>query len=203
MDNRTNLSGTGFLTREQGVDELTRSYLEAIDMDSPFVPTDAAEGLLRFTADGIREHNAAVPAEEGWAVPEALEARQVAALVMKFHSVCLLPWPGRDSTERMDCRFYVYQTCGLDKGLYTTDVLGVIESFVPEIGLFDEQDVEALLAGCAEVKARYDGDGFAVVDDGILNCRTGELVPFSPEYVFTRKSQYECGEWLASWKKTA
>jgi len=129
-----------------------------------------------------------------------LDAEQIAALVRESHPVCLLPWRNEGNPAKDDCSLYIYQTQGMDAGLYTRDVLSVIDALVPDIDLFAEQDVERLLFEGAEIRARYDGDALAAVDEGILNNYTGEVVPFSPEYIFTRRSQYEHGEWLYVWR---
>lgn len=194
-----------FLTYKEAADSLAQAYLEAVDVSNP--PAQAASELLSVIADGFREHNAGVPGNAQWDIPVELDARHIAALVMRFHDVCLLPWPtiwpdGPD-TAREHCRLHVYQPCGMDEGLYTTDILSVIEAFVPGIDLFTEQDVEAVLRGCSEVRERQDSDDFVAVDEGILNCHTGEITAFSPAYVFTKRSGYEPGEWLAAWRKPA
>ena len=192
-------------TCREAADRLTQAYLEAVDMENPPTPEAAASGLLAAAADGFREHNAGVTESERWDIPAELDAHQIAALVLKFHTVCLLPWPtvwpDEPDTARDHCRLHVYQEHGMDAGLYTTDILSVIEAFVPEVDLFTEQDVEDLLRDSAEVRERQDPEDFVAVDEGILNSRTGEISAFSPEYVFTKRSQYEYGEWMLTWRK--
>lgn len=196
-----------YLTRMEAADRLTQAYLEAVDMDNPPVPSEAASGLLAYVADGFREHNAGVPEGERWDIPEELNAHQTAALILRFHVACLLPrmtgWPEKPDTAREHCCLYGYQNSGINEGLYTTDILSVIRGFVSDIDFFTEQEVEALLRDTAEVRTRQDPDDFVAVDIGILNCHTEEITAFSPEYVFTRRSQYEYGEWLLTWRKTA
>lgn len=143
-----------FQARREAADRLTEAYLDAVDMDNQPAPAETAMGLLAFLADGFKAHNASVPKEAQWDIPVELDARQTAALVLKFHDIRLLPWPAGTDTAREYYRLHVYQTHGMDAGLYTTDILSVSEAFVPEIDLFTEQDVEAILRDCAEVRER-------------------------------------------------
>lgn len=87
---------------------------------------------------------------------DGLDVEQIAALVRESNPVCLLPWRNEGNATKNDCTLYVYQTQGMDAGRYTTDILSVIESFVPDIDLFTEQDVERLLFEGAPIRARHD-----------------------------------------------
>lgn len=95
-------------------------------------------------------------------VTDGLDAERIAALVRESNPVCLLPWRNEGNATRNDCTLYVYQTQGMDAGRYTTDILSVIEGFVPDIDLFTEQDVERLLFEGAPIRARRDIPGAAV-----------------------------------------
>lgn len=93
---------------------------------------------------------------------DGLDVEQIAELVRKSNPVCLLPWRNEGNATRNDCTLYVYQTHGMDAGRYTTDILSVIEAFVPDIDLFTEQDVEKLLFEGAPIRARHDVPDAAV-----------------------------------------
>ncbi len=182
----------------------TADYLDSLDKDNLPAPEEAANGLLQKTADTFREFNGRL--DEGSLpvpLPEELTACQVAKLMMALCHIRLVAGRNRyecnesglQGPDRYDVMLYVADRSGIydgesDIGTYTCNLWPIIDTLSPHQSVsfagFAEyaDEVEFWLRLFAKKASLSYFHGFMPLENGVLNCRTKELLPFSPEYVF-------------------
>lgn len=198
----------------------TANYLDSLDKDNLPSPEDVAHELLQKTVETFREFNEKLDEnKEPLDMPEELTPYQVAKLMMTFYHIRLVVdvsrykgyKSGSQNPDRYQVMLYVADEsifCDLrgggDIGAYTTYFYPLVERFSPysiegsqlAFGRF-EDEVEFWLRIFAPKAGFSYFQGFLPLENGVLNCRTKEFLPFSPEYVFdefTYIAFYEEGE---------
>ena len=102
---------------------------------------------------------------------------------------------GLQGPDRYDVMLYVADRSGIydgesDIGTYTCNLWPIIDTLSPHQSVsfagFAEyaDEVEFWLRLFAKKASLSYFHGFMPLENGVLNCRTKELLPFSPEYVF-------------------
>lgn len=183
----------------------TANYLDSLDKDNLPAPEEAARGLLQKTVDTFREFNEKLD-EDSLPVPlpEELTACQVAQLMMALCHIRLVVdrdrYEGNEfglqGPDGYDVMLYVADKSDIydgesDTGTYTCNFWPLIETLSPrsiEDSFVDfaryADEVEFWLRIFAKKASLSYFHGFMPLENGVLNCRTKELLPFSPEYVF-------------------
>lgn len=157
-------------------------------VDTPLTPAEAVLKLREATAEIFRERNEKLPHEQWLAPPAGLTPFQLAQLTMKLYDVAVLSPLDKPWTPRGCCRAYVYQTDGPDRGLYSNDLYSVFYRIDPGSPFHKMNEATDWLRVCAKKMRRCVRKDLAPVNNGIFNCRTKKLMPFSPKYVFLTKS---------------
>ena len=183
----------------------TANYLDSLDKDNLPAPEEAAHGLLQKTVDTFREFNGKL--DEGSLpvpLPEELTACQVAQLMMALCHIRLVVdrdrYEGNEfglqGPDGYDVMLYVADKSDIydgesDIGTYTCNLWPLIETLSPrsiEDSFVDfaryADEVEFWLRIFAKKASLSYFHGFMPLENGVLNCRTKEFLPFSPEYVF-------------------
>lgn len=184
----------------------TENYLDGLDKDNLPAPEEAAHGLFQETVDIFRRFNERLDEiYEPVPMPEELTTYQIAKLMMALYHIRLVTgWDDSPYYEVMlyvDDENYIYELGG-DIGTYTNDFWHLVEilsscsqEYVPFSRI--QEEVELWLRIFVK-KARLSYiQGFLPLENGVLNCRTKEFLPFSPEYVFDEETYggfYEEGE---------
>lgn len=190
---------------------ITSDYLNELDMQNLPEPEVAGAELLQRTVVAFKTFNEVFAEEvgaaiEGLNIPDELTPYQVAKLMMALCHIRLVV-----DRDRYECNesglqgpdtyavmLYVADKSDIydgesDIGTYTSNFWLLIEtisqrpvevegSFVAFAGYADE--VEFWLRIFAKKASLSYFQGFMPLENGVLNCRTKELLPFSPEYVF-------------------
>ena len=166
--------------------EAFSEFMDIVNGGSLPAPLESASMLLDITIDRFGEHNEGLPCDEQWPVPAELTPHQLALLIMVHYEVRALSW--MDEREDPDWILFVYQPDGPDRGIYTDCAYGYAEEFEPLIEWEKESRVVDWLMEEAERGVRCVREELVAVNNGIFNCRTKALMPFSPEYIFLAKS---------------
>lgn len=187
---------------------VTSDYLNDLDMQNLPKPEVAGAELLQRTADAFKALKEILAEERGITlaldIPDELTPYQVAKLMMALCHIRLVV--DKDKYECGESGLWGQDTVMLyvadksdiydgesDIGTYTSNFWLLIEtisqrpvvvegSFVAFAGYADE--VEFWLRIFAKKVSLSYFQGFMPLENGVLNCRTKELLPFSPEYVF-------------------
>lgn len=173
----------------------TENYLDGLNKDNLPAPEEAAHGLFQKTVDTFRKYNERLPkSSEPVPMPEELTTYQVAKLMMALYHIRLVTgWTDSTDYEVMlyvDDENYIYELGG-DIGTYTSEfwhLVAILSSCSEEYISFFQiaSEVEFWLRIFAKKAELSYLQGFLPLENGVLNCKTKEFLPFSPEYVFNR-----------------
>lgn len=174
--------------------EVAREYLSADRLPTlrkvaERNPVVVARGLFGRINDAIAAQNMLIKDEvlagHKRQPCAALGLPEVAALVLALHDVVVLRDPdGTSSSELL--AFYDPET-----GLYDVDeehLRQVARGYRGDLSDKAWPDVRACLRDWAPRRDRAAHPDLIAVANGILDYRTGELSPFSPEHIFTSKT---------------
>lgn len=201
---------------------ITSDYLNELDMQNLPEPEVAGSELLQRTVVAFKTFNEVFAEEvgitiQGLDIPDELTPYQVAKLMMALCHIRLVVdrdryecnESGLQGPDRYAVMLYVADKSDIydgesDIGTYTCNLWPLIETLSPRsiedpFPAFDrfEEEVEFWLRIFAKKASLSYFHGFMPLENGVLNCRTKELLPFSPEYVFdecTYPGVYENGE---------
>lgn len=160
------------------------------DVLHTLTPAEAVSALQEETACIFRERNAGLPEGQQADPPAGLTPLQLAHLAMYLRDVAVMSPQGTPWAPRPACEVYAYQPDGPYAGLYTADLFPIFRGFEPDCPPRKMEKALRWLRGCAERGKRCDRKTLVPVDNGIFNCRTKKLMPFSPKYVFLSKYRW-------------
>lgn len=201
---------------------VTSDYLNELDMQNLPEPEVAGSELLQRTVVAFKAFNEVFAEEvgitiQGLDIPDELTPYQVAKLMMSLCHIRLVVdrdryecnESGLQGPDRYAVMLYVADKSSIydgesDIGTYTGNfrpLIRILSSYSMEGSYlaFDGfvEEVEFWLRIFAKKASLSYFHGFMPLENGVLNCRTKELLPFSPEYVFdecTYPGVYENGE---------
>lgn len=169
----------------------TTDYLDKIDPNNPPTPAEIEAELV----DGVKNlcalENANRPKGDKLKAPAKLCATQIAQIMLKLHHIVRVRSGGSGSDPDYDL-LGIYQVDGRDEGIYATDTNSfkkIAKKYNYAITARELEDVmQMLLLEAPRVFRTIDRD-LIVVNNGIFNYATKELLDFSPDYVFLAKSR--------------
>lgn len=195
----------------------TANYLDSLDKDNLPAPEDAAHGLFQKTVDTFREFRGYLDEDAGFLdMPKELTPYQVAKLMIALCHIRLvvdrdryeINKSGLQDPDSYTVMLYVADKSSIydgepDIGTYTCELGALIEILSP-CSIKDSylaftrfaDEVEFWLRIFAKKAGFSYFQGFMPLENGVLNCKTKEFLPFSPEYVFnecTYLGAYEAG----------
>lgn len=168
--------------------DVTKDYLNNL---STIPTTDIIENeLLNKIHERFHLENSVKNTKsETWRLPQVLPNLVIAYCLMELHSIKQIVWTKSDVENNTSLA--VYQESGEQKGLYVSDenlFNNLIASFNPSISKKDIAEVIAILKRLTPTVKRCTDRDLIAVENGIFNYSTKQLIPFSPDYVFTTKS---------------
>lgn len=188
---------------------VTSDYLKGLNMQNLPEPEVASSELLQKTADAFRALSEIFAEKTGLTpeldIPDRLTSYQVAKLIQVFFHAIIVP----DSEIYMDEETYDENTVMVyvdeksvergsfeysDIGTYTMEISPMVSWFCPQVD-FDSLEFLYLLSEvkfwleifAEKVSVSDNITEFIPLMNGILDCRTKKLIPFSPEHIFTDK----------------
>ncbi len=189
---------------------VTTDYLDSLDRDNLPEPEDAGSELLQKTVAATIACNE-VLAENGdelpLDVPAELNTYQIAQLILALYHVVQVPtsemtgkcpdefnYPGSGYTILYYSEEGRTASDMFSNGTYyfiwpflITDICPAIKSVPSQL----TREVSFWLHMLAEKADPYRGQELLPVINGIINCKTKRIMPFSPEYVFAGKYEWE------------
>lgn len=175
---------------EEVLRKITQDYLDTIDADNPPSPNDIQEDILNATEIEFITENGLRPKQSRWRIPQKLEPKQIAQIVMKLYHVVNIAYGGLDADKSYDM-LSVYQTEGPNRGIYVADsdsFYDIIQQYSYAISDKNVTEVLNVLRNIAPRVERNNTPNLVAINNGIFNYDTKELFDFSPDYVFVAKS---------------
>ena len=165
-------------------------YLSLLDLTDLPAPYEMECDLLALINGVIKTCNVDREKSDRFAYLKTLPARLIADLILHIYPVKKIIW-NHDSTVG---ELFIYQTDGDDKGIYSNDAAvfhQIIRQFDYASRPSTVDDVMQILSDCAVVAKVNNDPDLVPVNNGIFNYKTKELMPFSPDYIFTTKSRVD------------
>lgn len=164
----------------------TENYLENLDKDNMPTPEEIEDELLsRFESQLTSELRCSKRD-----IPKALPNSVIAEIVMKIHHIKRLVWSETGNNRNYDT--VIYQTEGENEGVYVSDFeafYSIINRYNYNIKIPSVKEVIDILSAKAPKCRRSDNPDLIAVNNGIFDYKKKELIPFTPDIVFTSKSR--------------
>lgn len=177
------------------VRRVTQAYLDAIDPDDPPSPEAVEKQLLKMVNGVIKSINARLRTteekQEKLSLPRALQPVQVALIIHHLYRVAEVTPGGTEQDDGLGV-LSIYQDSGEFEGLYRRVDLGILEGLARDYNFSHDEkwfkELERSLHGIAPKVAETTDPDLVVTPNLIFNYRTGERIPFSPDYVFLARN---------------
>lgn len=180
--------------RGEIIRQVTDEYLATTKGQDPNTPPDVVQGdILEEIEKRIVAENAIRATGTKWQVPTKLSPFQIARIIAVRHPVALISTAGENS-DREFCLLGLYQDTGDNVGLYDTSdevIDELAESYCFEMTEYELKEMKRVLRRKVPCKTPTMDKNLIAVNNGIFDYDTKILHPFSPEYVFTRKSRID------------
>jgi putative DNA primase/helicase len=182
---------------DQIIRDMTNAYLDAIEPSHSNwnhrpEPTqdEIAEELLAQVNLRIDMLNLSKKGLERILRLKSLHPSQVARILMRRHHVVRIAVSGF-----AQAMLAFYAVDGPDEGTYVVDddaLVALMDLYRDAIPIAVKSEVLAYLRRQAPIVQQCTDQDLVPANNGILNYRTKELLPFTPDIVFLRKSRTDC-----------
>lgn len=182
------------LSRDTVITKATEAAIKKLKA-KPTPPSreEIVDTVFNDTRDQIALENAVVSKDARLPNITSLVPYQVARCIAEFEHVKCIRFT-QDTMDQDREPIGVYQEDGPNKGIYITDKSSlerVILKYNGTMGINDRREVEGFLRSQLPHVPRTQDRDLIVVNNGIFNYRTKELLEFSPDMVFTSKSHVD------------
>ena len=170
--------------------ETTTTYLAGIDPANPPSARVIEQELLDAVNDRIEVENVGHRKKAQMPFLRSLTHSQIAQVLMRLHSIARIPMAGENADKDYDL-IGMYQADGPDAGLYVTDEDSIREVAVRYNNLLttnEFREVMTALRSQAPRRPKTMERDLVAVNNGVFDFVSKQLLPFSPEFVFTAKS---------------
>ena len=176
-------------TQNSIYESCTRDYLKSLKAKGIIPSPDTVEEeLLDHISACIRMENSVREKGEKFTIPKSLCNASLALILIELHHavniVNNLNHPDYGSVA-------IYCDFGLNTGIYITNekqITQVIRKYNFNIKATDVQEILTILASEAPCALKCREPNLVPVNNGIFDYDTKQLLPFSPNFVFTSKS---------------
>ena len=171
----------------------TQDYLSTVDPLNPPPPFRVEEDLLAQTRAEISLENDQRGKGDKIRLPNRLDVWQVASVISHLYHVKRIAGAGLENETEYDL-VAIYQDSGPLQGVYVTneDVFRKIaRQYDLKISSREFAEMMVILGDLSERVVKNTDPDLVAVNNGIFNYKTKQLLPFSPDYVFTSKSRVD------------
>lgn len=173
--------------------EVAKAYLSSISPTNPPPVSDIKADIIDQTAAVFEIENTQRPKGQNWPIKHELYPIQIAMVISALYEVRRIAMGGLDVEPEYDI-LAVYQTDGYNKGLYVGDE-NALERLVCEFNCCAKpkeiKDVIYFIRMWAERVERTQNENLIPMGNGVFDYASRQLLPFSPNYVFTVKSHVD------------
>lgn len=188
MNENNNQAALIPLDMSTAIQYATEEYIATLDLTQEYSVDELKAGVLESIHSKFDEHNVISEKGNKWSYPKTIPNACIADLIRRQYHVLNISWTNKDETSYLA----VYQHDGDDEGLY----IGSYDSFSKLVYEYnynatrrDIDEVMLMLRVRAKIAEPNTNPDLIAVNNGIYDYRTKQLMPFSPEFVFTAKSK--------------
>lgn len=178
-------------TMNQVLRKTTLNYLSKLGPENAPDPGTIESELLEQVEKAFDLENSVKQKGRAWPIPQSLHNSQIAEIINYLYPVRRITYSGRDSDpERTLLAFYRRDGC--NQGIYISsedDFKSLFRPYNYQMARRDADEIMSALRLMAPVVPRCTDPDLVPVNNGIFNYKTKQLMPFSPELVFTAKSK--------------
>lgn len=179
------------MTYNQILRDQTRDYLATINPARVPSPDEIESEILHKVASYIDAANAVSGSGQKLRTPKALLPAQIAEIMARLYPIRRIRAVGENASEDNDI-IAVYCDQGENAGIYVnndTTLFSIAKQYKYDLRQREFEEIMYILRGLVPaVKQATDPDLIAV-NNGIFNYKTKQLMPFTPDYIFTSKSR--------------
>lgn len=178
-------------SKHETIKFVTDAYLAQINSNNLPSADDMIADILDRTQNVFTNRNKTNPDKQKWKVLDHLEPSQISDVMLKVHRIVNIAGTGLDGESAYDI-LAVYMDNGKDKGIYISDekeIDRLVQRYHYTIKKHELDEVKRLLSQNAERVEKCSKKNLIAVNNGIFDYDTKQLLPFSPDYIFTAKSR--------------
>lgn len=176
-------------SRNQIITEVTAGYLSTLAQSSVSCAGVIESDLLEHLNDNIELANAGVPNKERkYKMLFSLPANVIVQIILTLYPIASLKLEG--GTKALA----IYCDSGKNEGLYDMDedaIKRIIEQYGPNMTEKEIKDVFAKLERNAPLLSLTKDRDLIPVNNGVFDYKSKNLLPFSPDMVFTAKCRVD------------
>ena len=180
-----------YMTYNQILRDQTRDYLATINPARVPSPDEIESEILHKVASYIDAANAVSGSGQKLRTPKALLPAQIAEIMARLYPIRRIRAVGENASEDNDI-IAVYCDLGENAGIYVnndTTLFSIAKQYKYDLRQREFEEIMYILRGLVPaVKQATDPDLIAV-NNGIFTYKTKQLMPFTPDYIFTSKSR--------------
>lgn len=175
---------------DRAIQYATEDYISSLDLSVKHEVEELGNGLMLEIKQRFDEHNIVSEKGNKWQYLKSLPNICVAKLILVNEPVRSILFTGK----KVESCLGVYQEDGDSRGLYAVEDIyfnKLVRKYKFGATMKDVKEVVEILNAEAEFASLNDNRDLIAVNNGIFDYRTKELMPFSPQYVFTAKSSVD------------
>lgn len=179
------------MTQNETLREITETYLEKIDRKNPPTPSVIEAELLEEMEIAFEAINTTKEKGRRWGYLQKLIPSQIADILLRIHRIANIAYAGEDAGKEYDVPS-IYQSEGENEGIYVSgehEFFLLAQKYNYSIAGKDVQEIINIIRHKAPRKTRCDDKNLVAVNNGIFDYETKQLMPFSPDFIFTAKSK--------------
>lgn len=180
-----------YMTYNQILRDQTRDYLATINPARVPSPDEIESEILHKVASYIDAANAVSGSGQKLRTPKALLPAQIAEIMARLYPIRRIRAVGENASEDNDI-IAVYCDQGENAGIYVnndTTLFSVAKQYKYDLRQREFEEIMYVLRGLVPAVTQTTDPDLIAVNNGIFNYKTKQLMPFSPDYIFTSKSR--------------
>lgn len=179
-------------TYNQTIMEVAKAVVEKAKAN-PMTPNEIESFALASIRNDCLMYNSIAQTGAKWKIPTTMPNEMISYIMIHLHTVRLID-TRTDDTERTKMLLGIYQNDGPDKGIYTTnesDINSIARQYNTALNNNDIKEISRILHEEAPLVQRCEKESLIAVGNGIFDYDTKQLMPFTPDLVFTSKSEID------------
>lgn len=180
-----------FKTYNQVLRDKTTDYLQTINPASPPTPDEIEAEILHAVSLEFEAMNAVMPkTQKKFMAPKTLIPTQVALILTHLYPICSIQSGGENSHDDNDI-VALYCESGENAGTYVSSdkvLFSLAREYKFDLTKREFEEILYTMRSLVATKTRSVDPDLIAVNNGIFNYKTKQLMPFSPDYIFTSKS---------------
>ena len=192
-NSKTNQANYFAISLDDIIRDTTDEYLDSLDIDNPPEPKIIRFELLQTIRNNVELYNVSITKSKKIPCPRQLTESQIAHIILRLYPIVNIDFSGNADEESEDKDFdaTVLAIYDKDTGLYSTSTktfYRLIEQYRYNLRDYDFKEILAIMSKKAPVRGRCSEPNLSIVNNGIFDYKTKQLMPFSPDYIFTSKT---------------